>query len=152
MTLSLEAGMLKQIPMFREVEMAKLKLMALASERLTYGPGEAMFHEGDVPDAVYVILAGAVEVLRNGPTGVVRIALLEAGALVGELAVICDSRRSATIAAVSDVSALKIEKTTFLDLLAHSSQLSMAVTRELAHRLEGMLAIFAKNQQAGSKA
>ena len=149
MTLSLEAGMLKKIPMFRDVEMSKLKLMALASERLSYAPGETMFHEGDMPDAVYVILAGAVEVLRHGAGGNMRVAQLEAGAIVGELAVICDSLRSATIAAVTDVCALKIEKTTFLDMMAQTPQLAMAVNRELARRLEGMLAVFAANQQGG---
>ena len=149
MTLSLEAGMLKQIPMFRDVELSKLKLLALASERLTYTPGEAVFHEGDSPDAVYVILTGAVAVLRDGPSGPVRIAELREGASVGELAVLCDSLRTATIAAVDYVSALKIEKATFLDMMAQTPQLAMAVNRELARRLEGMLAVFAANQQGG---
>ena len=148
MTLSLEAGMLKQIPMFRDVEMPKLKLLALASERLSYMPDETVFHEGDEADAVYVILAGSVAVLRDGPTEAVHVAELPQGAIVGEVAVLCDSLRSATIAAVGHVSLLKIEKQMFLDMMMQTPQLAMAVNRELARRLEGMSAAFAASQQA----
>lgn len=151
MTLSLEAGMLKQIPMFRDVELPKLKLLALASERLSYAPGEAVFHEGDLPDAVYVILSGAVEVLRDGPSGKVRVAELREGAIVGEVAVLCDSLRTASISAVGPVSALKIEKRTFLEMMIQTPQLAMAVNKELARRLEGATAAFAAIQQ-GDKA
>jgi CRP-like cAMP-binding protein len=149
MTLSLEAGMLKQIPMFQDVELAKLKLLALASERLSYAPGEPMFLEGDNPDAVYVILSGAVAVLRDGPSGPVRIAELREGAIVGEVAVLCDSLRTATIAAVNQVSALKIEKATFLDMMMQTPQLAMAVNKELARRLERVTATVVANQPGG---
>ena len=154
MTLSLEAGVLKQIPMFREVELGKLKLMAFASERIRYAPGEFIVQEGDSPDAVYVVLSGTVEVLRNGPQGPVRVATLRDGAIVGELAVLCDSLRTASIAAVGEVWMLKIEKSIFLDMMMHSPQLAMAVNRELARRLEGMLASISSNAQGsqGGKA
>lgn len=150
MTLSLEAGTMKQIPMFRDVELSKLKLLALASERLSYAPGEIVFHEGDSPDAVYVILSGSVAVLRQGPTGPLHIAELREGAIVGEVAVLCDSRRTATIAANDHVSALKIEKATFLDMMMQTPQLAMAVNRELARRLEGVTASFAASQSGKS--
>ena len=140
MTLSLEASVLKQIPMFREVELGKLKLMAFASERVRYGAGEMIVQEGDSPDAVYVVLSGTVEVLRNSAQGPVRVAQLRDGAIVGELSVLCDSLRTASIAAVDEVWMLKIEKSIFLDLMMHSPQLAMAVNRELARRLESMLA------------
>ena len=150
MTLSLEAGTMKQIPMFRDVELSKLKLLALASERLSYSPGEFVFNEGDNPDAVYVILVGSVGVLRNSPNGTLRIADLHEGAIVGEVAVLCDSLRTATIVANDHVSVLKIEKATFLDMMMQTPQLAMAVNRELARRLEGATATFAASQSGKS--
>ena len=150
MSLSLEAGTMKQIPMFREVELSKLKLLALASERLDYAPDEVVFREGDTPDAVYVILSGSVAVLRESAGGVLRLAELQQGAIVGEVAVLCGSRRTATIAAVGPVSALKIDKTTFLDMMMQTPQLAMAVNRELARRLEGATASYAASQSGKS--
>lgn len=147
MTLSLEAGMLKQIPMFRDVELSKLKLLALASERLSYAPGEAVFHEGDEPDAVYVVLSGSVAVLRDSPAGPVHVAELSQGAIVGEIAVLCDSLRTATIAAVGHASLLKIEKLMFMDMMMQTPQLALAVNKELARRLERLMAAFAASQQ-----
>jgi CRP-like cAMP-binding protein len=149
MTLSLEAGVLKQIPMFRDVELGKLKLMAFASERLRYGSGEVIVREGDDPDAVYVVLSGKVEVTRKGADGPIRVATLADGAIVGELSVLCDSLRTASIVAIDDVWMLKIEKSVFLDMMMHSPQLAMAVNRELARRLEGMLAAVSSQGQGG---
>jgi CRP/FNR family transcriptional regulator, cyclic AMP receptor protein len=150
MTLSLEAGVLKQIPMFRDVEIGKLKLMAFASERLSYGPGDVIVREGDEPDAVFVVLSGSVDVMRNGSEGPIHVAKLGEGAIVGELSVLCDSQRSASIVATSDVLMLKIEKGVFLDMFMHSPQLAMAVTRELARRLEGMLSVVAAKAPGGT--
>ena len=151
MTLSLEASVLKQIPMFREVELGKLKLMAFASERVHYGAGEMVVQEGDSPDAVYVVLSGAVDVMRNSAQGPVRVAQLRDGAIVGELSVLCDSLRSASIVAVGEVWMLKIDKSTFLDMMMHSPQLAMAVNRELARRLENMLATFTASPPAAAQ-
>ena len=151
MTLSLEASVLKQIPMFREVELGKLKLMAFASERVRYGAGEMVVQEGDSPDAVYVVLSGVVEVMRNSAQGPVRVAQLRDGAIVGELSVICDSLRTASIVAVGEVWMLKIDKSTFLDMMMHSPQLAMAVNRELARRLENMLATFTASPPAAAQ-
>ncbi len=57
-------------------------------------------------------------------------------ALVGEMGILSDAPRSATIIATEPSSALRIDKRVFLELLSQFPQMSIAVMRELASRLE----------------
>ena len=76
MTIEDEIRTLQQIPMFRDLDASKLKLMAFAGQRITCRKGDLLFEEGDPPDAVYIILDGEVDVVRTGPAGEVVLARL----------------------------------------------------------------------------
>ena len=136
MTLDTEVSSLKQVPLFREVEPARLKLLAFTSERVHFEPGQRFFSRGDSSDAAYVILEGRAEVSIDGPAGPVRLALLGQDALVGEMGILAEQPRSATVTAQSAVTALRIDRGVFLELLAQFPQISIALMRVLALRLE----------------
>ncbi|MGU3540949.1 cyclic nucleotide-binding domain-containing protein [Methylobacterium sp. A54F] len=136
MTLDTEVSSLKQVPLFREVEPSRLKLLAFTSERVHFEPGQRFFAQGDVADAAYLILEGSAAVTIDGPHGPFRLALLSANALVGEMGILADQPRSATITAETAATALRIDRGVFLELLAQFPQISIALMRELALRLE----------------
>lgn len=136
MTLDTEVLSLKQVPLFREVESSRLKLLAFASERVHFEPGQSFFARGDTSDAAYLILEGSAAVSIDGPQGPVRLAVLHENALVGEMGILADQPRSATVTADTTTTALRIDRTVFLDLLAQFPQIGIAVVRELALRLE----------------
>lgn len=136
MTLDTEVSSLRQVPLFREVEPARLKLLAFTSERVHFEAGQRIFTRGDTADAAYVILEGEAEVGIDGPQGPIRLALLGANALVGEMGILADQPRSATVTAETAVTALRIDRGVFLELLAQFPQFSIALMRELALRLE----------------
>src|SRR5919199_1166938 len=136
MTLETEVQSLRQVPMFRDVDPARLKLLAFTSDRVQFGPGQRFFSQGDVADAAYVILEGHAEVRLNTPGGEIKVADLGRNALVGEMGILSDNPRSATILAVEPTTALRIDKRVFLELLMQFPQMSIAVMRELASRLE----------------
>lgn len=136
MTLDTEVSSLKQVPLFREVEASRLKLLAFTSERVHFEPGQRFFARGDASDAAYLILEGSAEVSIEGPVGPVLLALLGADALVGEMGILADQPRSATVTASVATTALRIDRSVFLELLAQFPQISIAVMRELATRLE----------------
>jgi CRP-like cAMP-binding protein len=83
-----------------------------------------------------VILEGRADVLLNTPTGEIKVAELEDNALVGEMGILSDTPRSATIMASQPTTALRIDRRVFLELLAQFPQMSLSVMRELAKRLE----------------
>lgn len=135
-TLESEVQSLRQVPMFRGIERSRLKLLAFTSERISFAPGQRVFTQGDAADAAYVILDGRADVVLGSKDGQFKVAELGRNALIGEMGILSDSPRSATIVATEPISALRIDKRVFLDLLTQFPQMSIAVMRELASRLE----------------
>jgi CRP-like cAMP-binding protein len=76
------------------------------------------------------------DVLIDTPTGQIAVAQLQKNNFVGDMAVLCDVPRTATIKAREDVSTLKISKDMFYRLVAEFPQMAIEIMRELAHRLE----------------
>lgn len=136
MNLNEEVEILKGVPLFSKVEPAKLKLIAFTGERMTYAEGQELFHQGDVGDAMYVILAGSADVLLETPNGQIRVAELKKNSFVGDIAILSDVPRTATIKAREPLTTLKISKDMFYRLVAEFPQMAIEMMRELAHRLE----------------
>jgi CRP-like cAMP-binding protein len=135
---------LQRIPMFKDVDTAKLKLIVLASQRASYRIGDRLLTEGERADSVFIILEGKANVMRNDGSGDVQIAQVEGGAVVGEMGVVLDKPYSGTITAETAVTVLRIDKRTFLDLLTQVPQFSLALIRELANRLLETSSLYVK--------
>jgi CRP/FNR family cyclic AMP-dependent transcriptional regulator len=127
---------LKRTPLFAKVEPAKLKLIAFASERTQFRKGETMFHQGDVADAAYIILDGKADVMVQAPGGALKVAELARDAIVGDIGILCDVPRTATIVATEDLTTLKITKDLFFRMVSDFPTISIEVMRVLAQRLE----------------
>ena len=97
MNLNEEVEILKGVPIFAKMEPAKLKLLAFTGERMTFGAGQELFHQGDPGDAMYVILAGVADVVSDSPGGPITVAQLKKNNFVGDMAILCDVPRTATI-------------------------------------------------------
>jgi CRP/FNR family cyclic AMP-dependent transcriptional regulator len=136
MTIDEEVELLRKIPLFAKVDPAKLKLLAFASERAVFAPGETLFHQGDPGDAAYIIIGGEAEVLINGTGGPIAVATVGKNDFVGEIAILCDVPRTATIRAVSALTTLRITKDLFLRMLLDFPAIGIEVMRVLAQRLE----------------
>lgn len=136
MTIDTEVQSLRQVPMFRDIDPSRLKLLAFTSERIRFSAGQKFFSQGDAADAAYVILDGKADVVLSNKGGIVKVAELGRNAIVGEMGILADTPRSATVVAAEPSSALRIDKRVFLELLTQFPQMSIAIMRELAHRLE----------------
>jgi CRP/FNR family cyclic AMP-dependent transcriptional regulator len=136
MNLNEEVELLKGVPIFAKIEQAKLKLLAFTSERMTFNAGQELFHQGDQGDAMYVILGGVADVLIDTPGGQIAVAELKKNGFVGEIAILCDVPRTATIKAREQLATLRISKDMFYRLIAEFPQMAIEIMRELAHRLE----------------
>ena len=148
MSIQADCAALQKIPMFHDVDMAKLRLFALSGQRMSYEAGDVIFCEGDAAEAVYVILEGTVDVIRETPTGRVRLAQIGEGNMFGETGVLCDQARTATIEAATPVSVLQLDRYTFNEVAQDVPQLTLAIAKELARRLEFMNQQVAKQAEA----
>jgi CRP-like cAMP-binding protein len=136
MNLNEEVALLKGVPIFSKVEQAKLKLLAFTSERVNFAVGQEVCHQGDPGDTMYVILGGTADVLIDTPTGQIPVAEMKRNSFFGEIAILCDVPRTATIKAKEPLSTLKITKDMFYRLVAEFPDMAIEIMRELAHRLE----------------
>ena len=135
MLLKDEVGMLRQVPLFSGVAPAKLKLLAFTSDRVTYAPGQLLFRQGDVGDAAYVVLSGKAEVMVDSPSGQIKVAEVDPNSIVGEIAILCDVARTATVRANAPLETLRIRKDHFLRLLGEYPEMTVEIMRVLADRL-----------------
>ena len=136
MSLKEEVDLLRNIPLFANVEPSKLKLLAFASDRLTFAAGQELFRQGDAADAAYILIDGSAEVLVDAAGGPVEVAQLGKNDIVGEIAIVCDVPRTATVKAMSSVTALVVSRELFFQMICEYPQIGIEVMRELARRLE----------------
>jgi CRP-like cAMP-binding protein len=148
MTLTKDVEDLRSIPLFAKVEPAKLKLLAFTSERLQYLAGDELFHQGDYGDSVHIVLDGMADILVDSPDGAVKVETVRKN-IVGEIAVLCDVPRTATVVAHGDVATLRMSKEGFFQLVRQFPQVGVEVMSELASRLHHTTQALTAARQAG---
>ena len=136
MSIDTEVEILRQIPLFANIDPAKLKLMAFASERLTFQSGHSLFRQGDPGDAAYIIVEGTADIIVDTPSGPITVATLAKNDIVGEIAILCDVPRTATVTAMGELVTLKITKDLFFRMVTDFPEMGVEIMRVLAHRLE----------------
>ncbi len=135
MSLSQDVEVLRTIPLFAKIEPTKLKLLAFTSERLEFVAGDELFHQGDVGDAAYIILDGSADIMVDTPRGAVKVARLSKNDIIGEIAILCDVPRTATVVAATGLATLRVSKDGFFHLVNQFPQIGVEVMHELASRL-----------------
>ena len=136
MSLNEEVDLLRRVPLFAKLEPSKLKLLAFTSERLTFQAGQALIRQGDMGDAAYVIMDGQADVQVDTPQGPLTVAHLKRNDFVGEMAILCDVPRTATVIATEQLVTLRIAKELFFRLVTEFPQMAVEIMRELARRLD----------------
>jgi len=93
------------------------------AEKVTYADGETIVAEGDDADHFFVITQGEVAVTRRTPEGAqVELATLGPGQFFGEVGILAETRRTATVRAVGDVELLALSWKEFQETLERSDQ------------------------------
>lgn len=130
-----EVDLLRRIPLFAQIDPSKLKLLAFTSERIAFEAEQVLFRQGDEGDAAYVIMEGEADVIIDTPAGEIVLATVGRNDFVGEIAILCDVPRTATIRAKSTLDTLKVSKEHFIRLISEFPEMGIEVMRELADRL-----------------
>lgn len=93
--------------------------------------GQALFREGEQGDRMYVLMSGVAEISVHGKV----VETAEAGAILGEMAMVDEAPRSASVVAKSDCSLLPIERHRFNFLIQQTPNFALHVMRVMADRL-----------------
>jgi len=103
---------------------------------VTYKPGQLLFKQGERGDAAFIVLKGTADVLINAAKGPLKVASLSENEIIGEIAILCDIPRTATVEAATELTTLKITADLFFRMLMDFPEMGVEVMRVLAHRLE----------------
>ena len=134
MTLQEESSFLSKVPFFQALEPSRLKLLAFTSDMVNFQHGEIIFKAGDPADCAYVIMEGEVEILSVVDEESV-VSVLQLNQIFGELALLNDEPRSATLRAKGELKVMKISESLFMELIRESPKLALNVLRQLSQKL-----------------
>lgn len=136
MSLNRAVEVMREMPLFRNVDPKQLRVVAMMGESRAYRAGERLFEKGDEGDSAYIILNGEVSVLVPSHGGEQEVAVLGKGEIFGELAVLCERPRSTAIAARTDLDVLRLDRNMLLNLIREFPDITLELVRILGHRLE----------------
>ena len=122
---------LKGVSLFAEVPGEDLVALARSAEVVHAAAGKPVVREGEIGDALYVLLTGAARVERAGR----ELARLARGECFGEMAVLDREPRSATVIATEASQMLRIAQDDFYEILADHAEIAEGILRVLTHRL-----------------
>ncbi len=98
--------------------------------------GEVLFREGDEGNDMFVIQSGTVEIRRQIGNRIRTLAVLSSGDFFGEMAIINNRPRSATVVVKTDAKLIVVERSTFEVMLAAKAEIAVRMIRTMGARLE----------------
>lgn len=127
--------LIKSIPLFRMMDDPHLLLLASNSRAEVYPAGERLFSQGDQADCLYIIIEGQADVLISDEHSVWHVSEYGKNEVIGELAILSDEPRTATVDAATDLSVLRLDKDDFIDLLQSNSAMGFQILQVVSQRL-----------------
>jgi CRP-like cAMP-binding protein len=127
---------LASVPLFSSLEPEAIESLEAFTFRKRFEPGEIIVEEGRTGNGLYVVLSGKVEVVKglDGPRPQT-LAVFGPGEPFGEMALLADWKRSASVRAIDEVECLGMDRWAFLVHLNREPQLAIKMVQMLAQRL-----------------
>lgn len=135
------AGLLAAAPLFKALSQELLMQLVSKSVERVYLPGQTIFRQGESGAHVYVILGGQVRIVEATPEAPLVdrfVGELGQGEIVGEMGLLLDHSRTATVMAVERTRCLMIPQDDFTQALEQSPPLAMGLLRMMAARLQSV--------------
>jgi ABC-type bacteriocin/lantibiotic exporter with double-glycine peptidase domain len=131
-----EVQLLRGLPLLSGLDRSTLKLIAFTSEKLIFEAGEEMFHQGDPGEDAYIVVDGAAEIWIDTEDGEEMLRQVKPNELIGEIALLAEVPRSATVKVTSRLTALQLSKSQLINLIEQDRQIAVEMMRVLAFRLD----------------
>ena len=130
------ADLLAQTPLFAELTQEELQRIAEAARLRTYQPGEVVVREGEQAAGCFIILTGQVEVVKGTDTARPTVlARMGPGEIFGEMAMIDDHPRSATVRALDPTECVGLRRSDFMAELQRAPEIAVHMLPVLVRRL-----------------
>jgi CRP/FNR family transcriptional regulator, cyclic AMP receptor protein len=133
---TISTTVLKTVPLFSSLPEDQLRMLAMLGTRKSAPRSTTIMAGGDPTDSLYIVLSGRLKVMMSDSEGKeVILAILGPGEFFGEMGLIDDEPRSATVVTIEPCELLSIAKRDFKKAMAENWQMTEAVMRGLVKRL-----------------
>ena len=132
----LPSSFYRKFTLFAELDERELASIAAVAKTRRYAKDDAVFHADEIGDVFYLIREGQVKVTMISPEGKeIILSLLGPGDFFGEMALLDDEPRSATVIAIEPLEVVSIWRSDFLHILSENFSITQKVLGELSKRL-----------------
>jgi CRP-like cAMP-binding protein len=111
--------------------MVEINIFRSASDAESFAPGTVLFCEGDDGDAMFAVVDGEIELTRYGT----RVEIVGPGGILGEMALIDSSKRSATATTLTPAKVVRVDRQRFTFLVHEHPTFALKVMAVMAERL-----------------
>ena len=126
---------LRKSPLFQGLTDDELQQLMDMAEPVSLRSGNVLIKQGDLGDAAYVVINGEFEIQKQSGESLIKIDMRNPGDVVGEMALLARTPRSASVISKTDSEVLRIPQEAFEKLLSSSSKAAMAVLHWVMARL-----------------
>lgn len=132
----MDSSLFRKFALFAELDDRELEAVAMVARPRRCSRDEVVFHANERGDVFFLIREGKVKVTMISPEGKeIILSMLGPGEFFGEMALLEDAPRSATVVATEQLELLTIWRSDFLQLLSENFSITRKVLAELSHRL-----------------
>jgi len=136
MSLVQDIAILKNIPMLVDFQDDQLRLLAFSAESMDYTGGQTLFDEGERADGGLVVAEGEVSLQKRGEAGFEEIDTAGTGSLLGESAMLVETRRPCRAVARGDVRIIRIRRALFKRMIQEYPDLAKRLFDVQAQRYQ----------------
>lgn len=126
---------LRKSPLFQGLSDDELQRLVDMAKPLSLRAGECLIRQGDMGDAAYVVIRGELEIQKQTGNSLIKIDVRNPGDVVGEMALLSNATRNASVIAKTNVEVLQIPQEAFEKLLLSNPRATMAVLHWVMARL-----------------
>ena len=126
---------LRRLPLFAGLTEPDLERLAAEAQTLTLPPNTPVIEEGEIGDALYVLLDGELQISKRAASHDVKVDVRRPGDVIGEMSLLDHSPRSASVRTLRESRLLMISKAVFERVLAHSPTAALAILHTVMGRL-----------------
>jgi len=136
MATMVSTAVLKAVPLFASFPEDQLRMLTSVVTRKSLPRSSTVMASGDATDSLYIVLSGRLKVMMSDAEGKeVILSILGPGEFFGEMGLIDDAPRSASVVSIEPCELLSIAKRDFKKCLAENFEMAQAVMRGLVRRL-----------------
>lgn len=136
-----KSATLRVVKLFAELPNALIEEIATLVQEVTFAADETIFHQGDYGDAMYVIVAGQVQIHSGGRT----LGIMEKDGVFGEMAILDPEPRSAAATAITDTRLLRLSRTSLTELIATQPALATGLLQNLCRQLRARTTVMVED-------